>query len=87
MNPKLAAALTVSTLLLAACGNKGPLVMAEPAPPPMAMEPEPGAVPVEVAPDPQPVGEDPIPLPQATDPEADDLDIDEQDPPDDDAGG
>ncbi|MDQ3286962.1 MAG: lipoprotein [Pseudomonadota bacterium] len=85
MNTKLAIALIVPALLLAACGNKGPLVMAEPAQPRTAVEPEAGAVPVEVAPDPQMVGEGPIPIPQVP-LEPDDFDIDDQDPPADDAG-
>jgi len=51
MNPKLAPALTTLALLLAGCGNKGPLVLAEPPAPAEELATPAGEVPVEQAPD------------------------------------
>ena len=63
MNPKLAIALIVLTLPLAGCGNKGPLVLAQPPVPVQAPVTEPGEVPVEIAPDPTPADVAPEPTP------------------------
>lgn len=66
MNPKLAIALIVVTLSLAACGNKGPLVLAQPAAPVEAAATPAGEVPVEAAPEPAPVDVAPVPTPDPT---------------------
>lgn len=80
MNPKLAIALIAFTLPLAGCGNKGPLVLAQPPQPAQVQETAPGQVPVEIAPDPDLTGLGPTPSP-------DDPAVDDKTPPDDDAGG
>lgn len=60
MNPKSAFAVFALTLMLAGCGNKGPLVLAKPPAPVESPVTAPGAVPVEVVPD--PVVSDPAPV-------------------------
>lgn len=91
MNPKLATVLIALALPLAGCGNKGPLVLAQPPEPVQAQDTEPGEVPVEIAPDPGLNAENTIPSPTAPEPPVDDrIDapvLDNEVPPDDDAGG
>lgn len=91
MNPKLAIALIALALPLAGCGNKGPLVLAQPPEPAQVQDTAPGEVPVEIAPDPDLTDEGAIPYPDAPEPAVDESvdepDVDDETPPDDDAGG
>lgn len=91
MNPKPAILLIALALPLAGCGNKGPLVLAQPPEPVQVQDTAPGEVPVEIAPDPDLNAEGTIPYPAAPEPPVDDpVDdpvLDDEIPPDDDAGG
>lgn len=91
MNPKLAIALIAFVLPLAGCGNKGPLVLAQPPEPAQVQDSAPGQVPVEIAPDPDLTAEGTIPNSDAPEPPvdgpADQPAVGDEIPPDDDAGG
>ena len=78
MNPKLAIALIALTLPLAGCGNKGPLVLAQPPEPVVAPATATGEVPVEIAPDATPADVAPEPTPDPA--EFEDVEPDPTDP-------